>query len=255
MNKRIVINGLSIFYQEHGKGKQTILLLHGWGQSHAFWKDVIEKLSSNYQVYVVDLPGFGRSDVPMRNWTLKSYAIFVNNFVKTLNIYDPIVFGHSFGGRIAIVYASRFPIKKLILYSNGGLPVNSLKQKASRSVLVVLGQLGKYLAPNLLYKAHTVIYKPKQYENKIIINKKRSRRMLDIYALPVPNLKTDLKNIRAKTLIFSGKKDFIAEANMGKRLHALIKNSYLVEIPNATHFAHLETPRVFYKELDTFLNS
>ena len=77
--------------------------------------------------------------------------------------------------------------------------------------------------------------------------------MLDIYSQPFPNLQKYFKKILAQTLIITGEKDFINPPIIGSRLNKLIKNSQLVEIPNATHFAHLENPDLFYKELNLFL--
>ena len=124
---KITVIGIKTFYIKSGQGKDTIILLHGWGQTHAFWKDAIEKLSMDYCVVSLDLPGFGESQEPTENWKLEDYAKFVYMFTIKLKISHPIIIGHSFGGRIALMYSSlHFPIKKLVLYSSGGLPYMSL---------------------------------------------------------------------------------------------------------------------------------
>ena len=74
MDKEVTIDGLHIFYQEFGKGNNNLLLLHGWGQSHAFWKDVIDRLSNDYHIYVLDFPGFGVSQEPPETWSLNEYS-------------------------------------------------------------------------------------------------------------------------------------------------------------------------------------
>lgn len=250
MSTRLVDN-LTIQYQEFGNGENTILLLHGWGQSHAFWKTFAQRLSANYHVYTVDLPGFGLSQEPHTMWSVKEYARFIRELIVVLHISDPIIIGHSFGGRIASVYVSRYPVKKLVLYSNGGLPQKGLHKKLYRHFFV---RFGRHLFPNLLYQSQTTIFKPKQYHNNIILNKERSRRMLAIYAQPTPNLKEYFEKITAETLIISGKKDYLVEPQMGRKIHRLITNSHLVEIPDATHFAHLESPELFYNEVQKFLS-
>jgi len=247
---KTIINGLDIFYQEFGGGKDTLLLLHGWGQSHSFWKDVIDRLSTKYHIYTLDLPGFGLSQEPPTAWSLYEYAEFIHKFITNLQITNPIFIGHSFGGRISSIYASKYPIKKLVLYSNGGLPQKSLKTKFNKYIVV---NIGKHIFPNFLYKSHSRIFKPKNYQNKIILTKDRSRRMLDIYTQPSPNLKQELEKITAPTLIISGKKDYIVSPQMGRQLHEVVKQSRLIEVPIATHFAHIESPDIFYSELEKFL--
>lgn len=247
---KTTINNLDIFYQEFGKGRDTMLLLHGWGQSHSFWKDVIDKYATKYHIYTLDLPGFGLSQEPSTTWSLYKYADFIHQFITTFHITNLILIGHSFGGRVSSIYASKYPIKKLVLYSNGGLPQNSLKTKLNKNVVV---KIGKYFFPNLLYKSHTIIFKPKHYQNKVVINRKRSRRMLDVYIQPSPNLHQELQKITTPTLIIAGKKDYIVSPQMGQRLHKLVKNSRLVEVPAATHFSHIESPKIFYSALDKLL--
>lgn len=251
MNKAITIEGLHIFYQEKGSNGKTILLLHGWGQSHAFWKDTLNKLSTKYHVYVLDLPGFGLSQEPPGIWNSSRYAEFLKNFIDVSHITYPILIGHSFGGRIAIAYASQFPVKKLILYSTGGgIPETNLLKKINRHVIV---RVGKYTFPNLLYKYHSLLFRPKNYKNPIIVNRRRSQRMLDIYAKPLQNLEQESKNIKVNTLIISGLKDFIVKPSVGRKIKENIPGSNLVEIVKATHFAHIETPEIFYKEVEIFL--
>jgi len=248
MNKSI--HNVHLFYEEFGKGDNTIVLLHGWGQSHAFWKDVIERLSKEYHIYVVDLPGFGLSQEPSKTWSVVDYAAFIHDFVAAVHVASPIIVGHSFGGRIAVAYASKYAVKKLVLYSNGGLPIVSLKSEFNRHVVV---RLGKYFPPNFLYRSHTVLFRPKHYQNTIIVTSKRSRRMLDIYSQPFYNLEKHMKEIKAPTLIFVGSNDYITNPKIGKRTHQLITGSQLVKVPNATHFAHIESPTSFYKALERFL--
>lgn len=251
MDKKIIINNLNIFYTEYGKGNKNILLLHGWGQSHSFWTELAKKLGKDYHIYALDLPGFGMSQEPTYTWSIKNYAEFTNQFVMKLDMTNPIIIGHSFGGRIAIVYASKFPTKKLVLYStSGGVSEISLGKLFHRYVIV---KIGKYLFPNLIYKYHTQIFRPKNYLNKIILNKIRSRRMLDVYSQPFEDLQKALIKIHTSTLIIVGIKDYIANPRIGKKLNKLIKNSRLVEIPNATHFAHIEDQDNFYKKLLSFL--
>lgn len=248
---KLQVNNLEIFYQEFGKGERTIVLLHGWGQSHAFWKEFYTRMPGGYHVYILDLPGFGLSQEPSFVWSLEDYADFLKAFSTRLKINNPIIVGHSFGGRIASVYASKYPVKKLILYSNSGLPQMSLKTFVFKNIF---NQIGKHFFPNQLYQLHTKLFKPKQYNNEIVLNRKRSRLILDMYTRPFPNLYKHFEKIKAPTLIITGSKDYLVSPKTGKRIHKLIKNSKLIGVKDASHFAHIEVPEVFYKEVTKFLS-
>lgn len=251
MENHICIDKIDIACFDYGKGGDSILLLHGWGQSHTFWNDIIVELRDSYHIYSLDLPGFGLSDEPKSIWNIDDYATFIHQFIVKLAINDPIIIGHSYGGRIAISYASRYPVKKMVLYSTGGgILEKSLMKRLYREVFV---KLGKYVMPNLLYKSHSLIFKPNSYENTVLLRKNRSRRMLDIYTQHPRDLREIMGKIRAKTLIITGGRDHITDPDTGRELHRRIKDSTYVEIPDATHFAHLESPRAFYSALEKFL--
>lgn len=252
MDKNRTIKGIKVFYREYGKGKENIFLLHGWGQTHAFWGELIDKLQNKYHVYTLDLPGFGLSMEPLSNWNISMFAEFIHKFTLALGISNPSIIGHSFGGRIAIAYAAKFPVQKLVLYSTGGgLPEKSIKKIFYK---FLVANFGKYLFPNQIYYYQTRLYKPLSYENKILINKKRSRRVLDIFSQPPEDLREKLGKIYTKTLIITGSNDFISNPKTGKMLQKAIKFSSLVEIANTTHFAHIESPHIFYSKLTNFLS-
>ena len=109
MDAKVVIDGLQTHYREFGKGGDSILLLHGWGQSHAFWADIIDKLRDKYHIFSLDLPGFGLSDEPKSIWNIDDYATFIHLFVVKLAINDPIIIGHSYGLSLIHIYQDRDP--------------------------------------------------------------------------------------------------------------------------------------------------
>ena len=54
------VNDIDMYFEIYGEG-EPLLLLHGWTQSSAFWKDYIPTYAQNFQVYVIDLRGHGRT--------------------------------------------------------------------------------------------------------------------------------------------------------------------------------------------------
>jgi len=101
--------------------KPTLLLLHGGpGFDHSIYKPAFSALSDVAQVVFLDHRGNGRSDPgPRETWNLAQWADDVHVFCETLGIARPIVYGASFGGTVALAYATRHPAHpaKLILVS------------------------------------------------------------------------------------------------------------------------------------------
>jgi proline iminopeptidase len=107
----------------------TLLLLHGGpGFDHSEFKDGFSQLAEIAQIIYLDHRGNGRSDSGDRGrWTLETWADDVHTFCDALEIENPIVMGHSFGGIVAMLYATRYPHHpaKLILTSTSAQPVGS----------------------------------------------------------------------------------------------------------------------------------
>src|SRR5437016_845707 len=128
---RVLVNGVRLFFDVEGAGlvpegptmreKPTILLLHGGpGFDHSIYKPAFSALADVAQVIFLDHRGNGRSDPGSEEtWTLTQWSDDVREFCEVLGIARPIVFGASFGGTVALTYATRHPEHpaKLILAS------------------------------------------------------------------------------------------------------------------------------------------
>jgi pimeloyl-ACP methyl ester carboxylesterase len=91
--------------------RPTLLLLHGGpGFDHAAFKPDLSPLAEVAQVVYLDHRSNGRSDrTPPERWTLANWADDVRAFCEALEIEKPIVMGNSFGGFVAMAYATRHP--------------------------------------------------------------------------------------------------------------------------------------------------
>lgn len=119
---RIEVEGTYLWFDVDGPGlvpqqrtmrnRPTVVLLHGGpgGFDHSYLKPDFGRLTEIAQVVYLDLPGHGRSDWgPAEHWTFEWAGDLIRAFCEALEIGQPIVFGHSFGGPVAISYGSRHP--------------------------------------------------------------------------------------------------------------------------------------------------
>jgi len=128
---RVTVNGVRLFFDVEGaslvpdgpsmRERPTLLLLHGGpGFDHSIYKPAYASLADCAQVVYLDHRGNGRSDAgPREAWTLAQWGDDVRAFCDVLGIERPIVLGASFGGKVAMAYATRHPSHpaKLILIS------------------------------------------------------------------------------------------------------------------------------------------
>ena len=95
----VSLNGKNIYYEIYGKGK-PLLLLHGYTLSSKSWKPYIADFEKEYEVYLVDLTGHGRSDAFKTDLSIKSVANDVNSLVQYLKLDRIKAIGFSFGGDV-----------------------------------------------------------------------------------------------------------------------------------------------------------
>jgi len=98
----------TIFYVEEGEGL-PIIFIHGFCETHELWNDFISPFIKNFRVLTLDLPGFGRSPLPIEEFTIDSIALMVINWLKEMGISKAIFVGHSLGGYVALSIIKQNP--------------------------------------------------------------------------------------------------------------------------------------------------
>ncbi len=116
-------NGETIAYRKAGNKGDTILLIHGNMSSSVHFQVVLEQLENDYEVYALDLRGFGDSSYHEPLNSLHDFAEDVKAFIKALHLENINLLGWSTGGGIALEVAADIPrkIKKVFLLDSVGL--------------------------------------------------------------------------------------------------------------------------------------
>src|SRR5262245_50240482 len=99
-------------FDDHGSGV-PVVLIHGLTFERRSWRPIIERMRDGVRTIAVDLPGHGESHGLPRS--LLDVADQVHAVAVDRSADRPIVVGHSIGGRIALVYASRYPVRGAVI--------------------------------------------------------------------------------------------------------------------------------------------
>jgi len=229
MNKKIM--GVNVNYNFYNSGKETTLvLLHGWGQNIEMMEPIGRTFLDKYNVLIIDLPGFGKSSEPPAVWGVYEYTLFVRKLIQELKIKDVILIGHSFGGRVALVYAAEYHVEKLVCLASP-----------------YCRELTKLPLKNRIYKKAKKIkwlsWLAKIMQNKVGSDdyKKASEIMRGVLVKTVnTNLSDYAKKISAPTLLIWGSLDEAVPVKRAYELEKLIKDAGVVVYEGATHYAYLE---------------
>jgi pimeloyl-ACP methyl ester carboxylesterase len=244
VRRKIIVDDLYIaYYQSDTLNKENALIfLHGWGSESLHLKNIFETVD-NY--VAVDLPGFGKSELPKSVWSVGDYADFLKAFLDKLEIKSPTLVGHSFGGSIIIKYlAEKGVAKKVILISSsgirkGGVRIYIWKMLAKMAkVIMSLPGLDKFRD-----RLRSKFYKAIDAEDYIEAGK-----LTESYKKIIrEDLKENMKKINTETVLIWGKEDKATPLEQGITMKKLIKNSRLDIIKNAGHFSFVDQPGEFNK--------
>ncbi len=216
-----------ILFKKLGTTGATLLMLHGWQHSQANLLDLAKFLSKDYQVYLLDLPGFGITPSLSEEASTADYVQFVRRLIEQENI-NPILIGHSFGGRIAVKLAALYPeilAEKLILIGTPGFPQRKTPWQATR--LKVL----KYFSKTL--KLIDQVFRTSLFKNYFVpkFGSSDYQRAGELRKLLVKTVNENLSEyavkIKQKTLLLWGANDTQAGMEQAKAYNEAIDNSEL----------------------------
>ena len=249
------IDGLKINYEVKGEGN-PVVMLHGWGVSAESFAFSGEHLSEKFKVYRIDFPGFGKSDMPKSPMSVYDYAEITLKLLNALEIKNPILIGHSFGGRIIICLTGKmgYTARKIILVDSAGIkPRHSLVYYIRQSCFKIS-------------KKALMIFLPKEKSEVAIANLRKRYGSADynnatdvlrnsIVRVVNEDLTCYLKNITPPTLLIWGENDDATPLSDAHIMEKHIKDSGLVVLKGCSHFSFVEKPYDFNIIVDKFLEN
>ncbi len=229
---------------------KTLIILHGWQSSEERWQKVKENIESDeIEVIVPDIPGFKPGTELEKPWNLDDYVEWLKDFSQDREKF--FLLGHSFGGRIAIKFAIKYPQKLfgLILVSAGG--VESKRALKKLTIQFLTPRLKKFsflprynFFRKLFYKF--VVKKTDYLEVKGYL-KDTFKKVIEEDLIPL------LKEIKVPVLILWGEKDKTLPLRDAYLIKEEIKFSQLEILKNIRHNPHSENPQLLAQKIKEFL--
>ncbi len=259
MEKELEYNGVKLHYTVTGEGVPTVILMHGWGCTHETVRSIERIAAENHRVINVDFPGFGQSTEPGENsdgtvWGVEEYTRLIERLAETEEAVEPILIGHSFGGRVGLLFSSRNKVSKLILVDAAGVkPRRSMKYylkvysfKAAKRFYRIM--LGKERAERRIERLRAG-RGSSDYNNASVMMRRVLSKVVN------EDLKHVMPLIQAPTLLVWGENDTATPLSDARKMERLIPDAGLVSFPGCGHYSFLDNPVGFAAVLRSFLNS
>ena len=263
----VSVNGLRFHYLEWGDTRHSpILLLHG-GSAHAHWWDFFaHPLQNRYRLMALDLRGHGDSEwAAPKDYRLKMHAADVRGITEALGLRDLILIGHSFGGFVAMEYASRMSQRLAALVLIDSPPHISQRDARFLNALHKLPQ-PIYASPDEAARrfrllparstappemiAHVARHAIRQCDGGRWTLKFDRRSIANIQ--PV-DLSHALAAIRCPILVVRGAHSRILPAAALAEFTRATPHAHLIEIADADHHIMLDQPAALTQAVDAFL--
>lgn len=250
MTHLIIKNGK---YQYVSLGTGTpIVILHGLMGGLSNFEGVMNHFpSKGYRVIVPELPIYDR---PLLKTTVKSFALFVDEFLKHMNLKDVILLGNSLGGHIALLQTKMNPeiVKGLVITGSSGLYESAMGDSYPKR--------GDY--EFIKKKAQEVFYDPevatKEIVDEVFATVNDRVKLVKTLAIAKSairhNMSKDLPKMNTPTCIIWGKNDGVTPPNVADEFNELLPDSDLFWIDQCGHAPMMEHPDTFNQLLENWLN-
>ena len=239
-----------IHYRRKGRGPVCVLI-HGFCENLEVWKNIEQPLSRDFDLILIDLPGFGKSPLSGEDFTIKDIARDIDNLLGEVGIDKYGVIGHSLGGYVGLSLASQFPekISQLVLVNSTALPDSEEKRTNRNRVISFIEKygvnnfLGEFV-PSLFNSDNLDQHKADIEEVKAM-GEGLSADVIIGYTKAMrdrPAHTSVLQESPTASYFIYGDKDMIFSADDIKQQTDLLPLSNILELKNCGHMSMYEDP-------------
>jgi pimeloyl-ACP methyl ester carboxylesterase len=259
----VSVNGVTIAFDEAGRGPDAVVLVHGHPFDRSMWRPQIDAIANaGWRVIVPDLRGYGESSVVEGVTTLGDFARDIAALVDSLGIDRVVLGGLSMGGQIVMEFCRLYPERLRGIVLAATFPrAETADGKRSRQAMadrLLREGMDGYAAevlPNMV-APYTVAALPEVAEH-VLTMMRRAHPAGAAAALrgraERPDYEETLATVDRPALIVVGDADAFTTRDDADRMHALLARSELVWIEGAGHMPNLERAAEFNAALERFL--
>jgi pimeloyl-ACP methyl ester carboxylesterase len=255
----VASNGISIHVEEQGHGGLALVFLHYYGGSSRTWKHVTASLASSFHTFAIDHRGWGESDAPDTGYALADLAADAEGVIAALNLRRYVLIGHSMGGKVAQLMASRQPegLAGLVLVAPSPPQPMAMPPEAREMMA------GAYATRETVEAAidNMLTAKPLSAEDReqVIADSLRGASPAKLAwpkATSLEDITAEVGKIDVPTLVIAGASDHVDTPDvLRQELLPRIPHGVMRVLPGTGHLSMLESPDALIPLIADFCNS
>ena len=255
---KLTANGIQIHVRDQGQGPLALVFLHHWGGSSRTFGLVTAELEGRYRTVALDHRGWGDSEAPASGYGLAEMADDAQGVIAALGLQRFVLVGHSMGGKVAQLLASRRPagLIGLLLVAPSPPPPVVFPDEMREAMLHVYDSAASVKAA--LDQMLTAAPLPPELEKQSIEDALRGAPQAK-RTWPTATILEDIRAavpaIEVPTLVLAGEHDRVdAPAMLERELMPLLASARLEVVPGTGHLSPLEVPKAIAERIVAFVD-
>lgn len=251
----------TISYDIAGKGKITLLFVHGAFINQTYWGKQVEYFMPHYKIVTIDLPGHGNSGKDRQDWSLEGFAEDINYVIDRLKLKNVILIGHSMSGDINLMAATNKP-KNIIgfigidNFKDAGLPIPEEYQPQIDTMFMELKvdfptNIEKFVRKSLVSQNTSL-----EVTDKVVKDFREAHQPMALKILPeVFQMSQKEKELLAKLKL----KLYLINVDYSPTNEKALKRSAIngfevIHVNGTSHYPMIENPLLFNHSLEEAIN-
>jgi pimeloyl-ACP methyl ester carboxylesterase len=255
---KALIRNVSLEIRQRGAGDIALVFLHYWGGTHRTWNKVAAELETSYRIVTYDMRGWGKSGAATDGYSITALADEAQALIEHLEIPKYVLIGHSMGGKVAQLVASRNPqgLFGLVLVAPATPTPSHFPEEAKQQQIHAYDNRETVLQTIAFLTART----PHAEIVEQIVEDNLSGTPEAKLAWPTSAIDEDISaavsSISVPTLVLAGELDRLDSIEQHRReVIARIPGSKLEIIPHSGHLLPIDEPARTARAIDSFLKT
>ena len=253
---------------------EPVIFIHGLSGCWQNWLEQLPLFARDHRVIAVDLPGFGQSEMPVKEISITCYAEAIDELMEELDIETARIVGNSMGGFIGAELAIQHPerVERLVLVAAAGLSIESIRTDRKKGLRHRAENVVFFSLGHIASRSHQVALRPRLRHALLMLVAAHPQKLPGplaaqqvlgsgkpgfsdaLEAMCRYPLRDRLEKIGCPTLIIWGDKDLLVPVKDADIFEKLIPDARKIIYKDTGHVSMMERPALFNSDVKAFLD-